>query len=548
MSSEFQKGYLINERYRVISTLGSGGMGQVYQVEDIELYNQVLALKTIRENLAEDQTIFNRFRSEVLIARSLVHPGIVQVYDLAKAKEGFYYITMEYVEGETLKTKLEGQKKEVTLSLAGKPSFYYQEISNILEQLLQAIHYAHQKGVIHRDIKPANIILTKDNKVKLLDFGTARLLEKNLDLTTTGQAIGTPLYMSPEQIRGEKVDARCDIYAIGILSYELVTGSKPFEAENQMVAMYKQLNLEISEEVLRKFLMPANFIAAVIQATQKDQNKRFNSAEDFLKAITEKKQATIADNFKEKKSTNKYQKIVLFVTILLGFLAYLNYFLLSKKENNKQITDNKIALIPTSSTTSSTSTTIPTTSTSITSSSTTSTSLTSTTTTSATTVPQTTTSTLKQAVASQESAKVSFMLREENGNLITNDKIPIDLISKLRVIIQINDLSSSERNLADPSEFKVTLSKSSNQEKRLAPVKIISRGSSYEESIRLGTDIFSRIKEKDFFTEDTYQLDLIYQNKSIGNKKIELTLSPENQGSNKNNPLPPQPPPPPRKH
>ena len=293
MSSEFQNGYLINERYKVISTLGSGGMGHVYLVEDIELYNQVLALKIIREDLAEDQSVFNRFRSEVLIARSLVHPGIVQVYDLAKAKEGFYYITMEYVEGQTLKTKLEGQKKEVSSTMASagmaKPFFYFEEISTILQQLLQAISYAHQNGVIHRDIKPANIILTKDNKVKLLDFGTARLLEKNLDLTVTGQAVGTPLYMSPEQIRGEKVDARCDIYAIGILSYELVTGSKPFEAENQMVAMYKQLNLEISEESLQKFLMPANFITAVIQATHKDKDQRFNSAEEFLKAITEKK-------------------------------------------------------------------------------------------------------------------------------------------------------------------------------------------------------------------------------------------------------------------
>ena len=225
-------------------------------------------------------------------------------------------------------------------------------------------------------------------------------------------------------------------------------------------------------------------------------------------------------------------------------MIYAGYILLNRKENKqKKDTENKIVLSATTtsssiSTSTTTSTTIPTTTTT---SSSTSSTTSSTTETSTSSTSQTTTSTsIKQTIATQEAANVSFMLREENGNLITSDKIPVDLISKLRVIIQINNLSSSERNLADPSEFKVTLSKANSSEKKFAPVKIVSRGSSYEESIRLGTDIFSKIKEREFFTAASYQLDLIYKGKSIGNKKIEVILSAEKQGYKSDQELQPQ--------
>ena len=191
------EGEIVANRYVVEAVLGSGGMGQVFRAADRELNDERVALKVLHPYLASEEQVFNRFRNEVLVARSLSHPNIVRTHDLGRAPEGFYYISMEYVEGESLKERLL-REKQLSLSAA----------LSTLQEIFAGVSHAHHRGIIHRDLKPANILLTKNGEVRLADFGTARLLTGQMALTGTGQVIGTASYMSPEQIRAEELDVR----------------------------------------------------------------------------------------------------------------------------------------------------------------------------------------------------------------------------------------------------------------------------------------------------------------------------------------------------
>src|SRR6267142_2454954 len=224
--AQLSPGTVLGARYEIIRLLGQGGMGAVYQAHDRELERQV-ALKVIRRDMAADPEILRRFKQELILARQITHKNVIRIFDLGQA-DGFKFITMEYIEGRDLQNLLK-ERKKVEAGDAAK----------IIAQVCRALEVAHAEGVIHRDLKPQNIMLDKTGRVYVMDFGIARSTLTS-SMTQTGALIGTPDYMSPEQAKGQKVDARSDLFAVGIIFYEILTGISPFKAETAMAMMFKR--------------------------------------------------------------------------------------------------------------------------------------------------------------------------------------------------------------------------------------------------------------------------------------------------------------------
>lgn len=215
-----KKGNIISNRYEVISQIGVGGMGTVLKVKDLAVSNEILALKIINPDLARDLIQFGRFRNEVLITRKLSHPYIVKLYDFGSTADGLYYISMEYVDGGTLTDRIY------------KESLSQADACVVILQILSGLSYAHQDSVIHRDLKPDNILIDKKGISRITDFGLARSTMVDKNFTVTGETVGTPHYMSPEQLAGELVDARADLYSLGIMCFEMMQKKRPFISSN----------------------------------------------------------------------------------------------------------------------------------------------------------------------------------------------------------------------------------------------------------------------------------------------------------------------------
>jgi eukaryotic-like serine/threonine-protein kinase len=218
---------LLGKRYEILALLGEGGMGAVYKAQDREL-DRVVALKVIRPELAVHPEVLARFKQELILARKVTHRNVIRIFDLGEAA-GTKFITMDFVDGQDLKGLI---KKK------GKLSF--EEIVPIIKQVCLALEAAHTEGVVHRDLKPQNIMVDQQGKVYVMDFGIARSVEAGAGMTQTGMLVGTPEYMSPEQVRGEHVDLRSDIFALGLILYELLTGQMPFKADTPQASMYKR--------------------------------------------------------------------------------------------------------------------------------------------------------------------------------------------------------------------------------------------------------------------------------------------------------------------
>lgn len=274
-SSLFQAGAIIAGRYEVVSPLGKGGMGMVLRVMDRALDNEPCALKILFPHHVEDKVIFARFRNEVLVARALAHPNIVRLYDFGNAGKGYYFISMEYVPGYSLKDRIYSPKLE---------ELTFPEICRILYEISSGLAYAHKKGVIHRDMKPDNILLTPGGDVRISDFGLARTVAANKGFTQTGETVGTPCYMAPEQINGAPVDGRADIYSLGILAFEMVTGTRPFEDESWF-ALAKMHMTQPMPAFAKEFNVPKWFETLVHQSAAKRQEDRIQSANDWCDEI-----------------------------------------------------------------------------------------------------------------------------------------------------------------------------------------------------------------------------------------------------------------------
>ncbi len=219
-------GTMLGDRYEILKMLGEGGMGAVYKAMDREL-DRIVALKVIRSELADKPEILQRFKQELILARLVTHRNVIRIFDLGVAGN-VKFITMDFVEGKDLKSVLTEQRKLP----AGKAC-------DIIRQICLGLEAAHSEGVIHRDLKPQNIMVDSQGRVYLMDFGLARSMEL-VGMTRTGALLGTPAYMSPEQAKGEKLDARTDLFSLGVIFYELVTGILPYQADTMMATLIKR--------------------------------------------------------------------------------------------------------------------------------------------------------------------------------------------------------------------------------------------------------------------------------------------------------------------
>jgi serine/threonine protein kinase len=264
-------------KYRVVARLGRGGMAEVYKAFQPGL-NRYVAIKVLHSHLAGDEDFVERFEREATAVATLRHPHIVTVYDF-DIEDGRYYMVMEFVEGPTLKAELKERSfKEQIFSLP--------ETTRIFSALASAIDYAHRQGMVHRDLKPANIMFTSDGQVVLTDFGIARIVGATR-LTLTGAIAGTPAYMSPEQGQGERGDERSDIYSLGVVLYEMVTGRVPFDADTPFAIILKHINdpLPLPTEVNPD--IPEAAERVILKAMSKNPGDRYQSAGQMAKALRE---------------------------------------------------------------------------------------------------------------------------------------------------------------------------------------------------------------------------------------------------------------------
>jgi eukaryotic-like serine/threonine-protein kinase len=257
---------LFDGRYRIIRRLGSGGMANVYLAEDEELGRRV-AIKVLDEKHAKDEQFVERFRREAKNAASLSHPNIVSIYDRGEA-EGTFYIAMEYVEGRTLKD----------LILARGPLPVDQAVS-YARQILSALRFAHRKGIVHRDIKPHNVLVDNDGRLKVTDFGIARAGASQM--TEAGSIIGTAQYLSPEQARGAPVDQRSDLYSVGVVLTEMLTGAVPFTGDTPVEIAMKHISAVPKPPSVSRPDVPEDLDLVTVRALAKDPRERFQTAEEM---------------------------------------------------------------------------------------------------------------------------------------------------------------------------------------------------------------------------------------------------------------------------
>jgi len=268
---------ILGDRYKLGAMIGIGGMADVYVAEDQRLHREV-AVKILRSDLARDPSFVTRFNKEALAVAALNHPGIVSVYDSGKEDSpsgAMPYIVMEYVEGKTLR------------EIAHKGErFPLQRAVEIVEGILIALQYSHKNGIVHRDIKPGNIMITDAGDVKVMDFGIARALaDGGATMTSTWNIVGTAQYLSPEQATGTQADARSDLYSVGCLFYELVSGKPPFSGDTPVAIAYQHVSAPLTPVTdIEPALDPAlnNFFSI---ALAKDPSDRYQSANAMLKDL-----------------------------------------------------------------------------------------------------------------------------------------------------------------------------------------------------------------------------------------------------------------------
>ena len=280
-SAGLRVGDVVAERYQILKRLGEGGMGTVYQALDREL-DRIIALKIIRPDLAADANILRRFKQEILLARQITHRNVIRIFDLGVAG-GLRFITMEFVEGEDLNSLLNRRGKL-------EPG----EAVAIMRQVCEGLQAAHAEDVVHRDLKPQNILVDPDGHVRIMDFGLARTLEQ-ASITHTGIIVGTPDYMSPEQASGEQAGARSDLFAVGVIFYELLTGELPYAADTIMAALLKRTREPPRPIDAVDPAVPKRLSQIVMRCLEPDLNRRYQSAAEILRDLNRTQPDTSAE-------------------------------------------------------------------------------------------------------------------------------------------------------------------------------------------------------------------------------------------------------------
>jgi tetratricopeptide (TPR) repeat protein/predicted Ser/Thr protein kinase len=272
-SRTLEPGRMLGNRYEILQLLGEGGMGAVYKARDREL-DRLVALKIIRPELAQNADALHRFKQELILARQVTHRNVIRIFDLGEA-DGVKFITMEYIDGRDLKSLLREKGK-----------FPPAEATGVIEQICRALEAAHMEGVIHRDLKPQNVMVDAQGKASVMDFGIARSMEIGSGgMTQTGALVGTPEYMSPEQAKGEKVDARSDLFSLGIIFYELLTGNSPYKADTAMQSLYKRTVEPARPPIELISDIPQELSDIVLHCLEIDKTKRFGTATEILEDL-----------------------------------------------------------------------------------------------------------------------------------------------------------------------------------------------------------------------------------------------------------------------
>lgn len=280
-------GKRLDGRYEIKEIIGVGGMAHVYKAYD-NIDNRIVAVKILKEEYLQNEEFTRRFKNESKAIAILSHPNIVKVYDVSFG-DRMQYIVMEYIDGITLKEYIEGQAE-----------FKWKEAVHFTVQILRALQHAHDKGIVHRDIKPQNIMLLPDGTIKVADFGIARFSRQDIRTTrSTDKAIGSVHYISPEQARGEITDEKADIYSVGVMLYEMLTGKLPFEADSAVSVAIMQMQTEAQPPRQINPAIPEGLEDITVKAMQKDTSKRYQSAAEMLYDIDEfKKNPSIHFEYK----------------------------------------------------------------------------------------------------------------------------------------------------------------------------------------------------------------------------------------------------------
>jgi eukaryotic-like serine/threonine-protein kinase len=263
----------VRARYRIIAKVASGGMGEVYRARDSVLARDV-AIKVLHRNLAGDPGFIERFRREARAAALLSHPNIVAVHDWGSTTSGTYFMVMEFVRGRNLRDLL-------TYFGRLEPP----QATEVLVQMLAALDHAHRHGIVHRDVKPENVLVTPEGQVKVADFGLARAFAESRISQAPGTVTGTVQYLAPEQIQGEPADPRTDLYATGIVAYELLTGQVPFHGETSLAIAYQHLSERVPPPSKAEPEVPSDLDRLVVAATEKDRERRPASASDLRASL-----------------------------------------------------------------------------------------------------------------------------------------------------------------------------------------------------------------------------------------------------------------------
>jgi eukaryotic-like serine/threonine-protein kinase len=263
-----RKGTLVDERYTLVRKIGSGGMADVWLAQDEELGREV-AIKLLHDRFAQDKDFVERFRREAQSAAGLQHPNVVSIFDRGEFRDT-YFIAMEYVDGPTLKDLVKG-------------GMGTQDAIDFTRQILAAARFAHRKGIVHRDLKPQNVLIDDEGRARVADFGIAR--GEASDITQAGEVMGTAQYLSPEQAQGKEVTASSDIYSIGVILYEALTGRVPFEGDQAVTVALKQVSETPRRPSAINPKVPPALDAVVMRALAKDPEARFKDAEAFSKAL-----------------------------------------------------------------------------------------------------------------------------------------------------------------------------------------------------------------------------------------------------------------------
>ncbi len=322
-------------RYRIVKELGKGNMGVVYQAHDPQI-DRMVALKVLRPDRVTSEAFAARFLKEARAIGRLSHAQIVTVYDVGE-DHGTVFIAMEYLEGEPLNEVIQKGGLSVAQSI------------DIVRQVAVALFYAHQQGIVHRDIKPSNIILTQDMEVKLTDFGIARIEDTSAGYQTqAGEILGTPMYMSPEQVMGEKADGRSDLYSLGVILYEMIAGRRPFSGNN-LAAIFRSITHDTPEPPagIDPFI-GRPFSDLIMKSLDKRQDRRFQTGQQMDKALSTIAEEASARPGETKKTipaakASKFPYWVLLVVIIAG--AATGYYYFSQRPPNDGGADNGGAVV-----------------------------------------------------------------------------------------------------------------------------------------------------------------------------------------------------------